>query len=114
MRDKRNHPRRNSPHRINVLSAANDQVLGRLVNITAGGLMFLSNQEYPVGTVLNLRLPLPTMANGKTAIEVQGETLWCAADTNPQFHRVGLQFANLGAEEGYIIETVLQRLHLVG
>ena len=49
-----------------MLSAANDQVLGRLVNITAGGLMFLSNQEYPVGTTLNLRLPLPTMANGKT------------------------------------------------
>jgi len=114
MHNKRRHPRPNSPHRINVLSARDDAVLGRLVNITAGGLMFLATGSYGRGATLSLRLPLPTMVNGKTAIEVEGEVLWSQADANPQYQRIGVQFRNLGAEEGYLIETVLQRLHLVG
>ena len=114
MRNKRNQNRRNSPHRINIQSADGHMVLGRLVNITIGGLMFLADDPLPVGVPLSLRLPLPTIANGKDAIEVRGTIVWCRPDTNPEFHRIGFQFENLGAEEGYIVETVLQRLHLVG
>jgi hypothetical protein len=114
MRNKRSKPRRNSPHRVNVLDCSDDRSLGRLVNITTGGLMFLSTAPYEVGAHLEVRLPLPTMANGKTAIEVSGRVIWCQPDQNPQFHRTGLEFEALGAEEGYLIETVLQRLHLVG
>jgi len=114
MRDKRSKKRRNSPHRVNVLAVDDDQVLGRLVNITSGGLMYLGDEPQAVGAPLRLRLPLPTMANGKTTIEVHGDVVWCGEDDNPSFHRVGVEFRNLGAEEGYIIETVLQRLHLVG
>jgi len=114
MRDKRRHQRPKSPHRINVLSATDDRILGRLVDVTAGGLMFLTDREYEEGMVLQLRLPLPRMANGKTAIEVEGPVIWTREDQNPRFQRVGLRFDHLGAEEAYIIETVLQRLHLVG
>jgi Tfp pilus assembly protein PilZ len=114
MRDHRRTARRNSPHRVNVLAAASDKVLGRLVNITVGGLMFLAPGHFPVGTVLELRLPLPTMANSKMSIDVAGTVVWCRPDSNARFQRVGIQFEKLGAEEGYIIETVLQRMHLVG
>ncbi len=114
MRDKRRHQRPKSPHRINVLSANDDRIIGRLVDITPGGLMFLTEDEYPDSAVLQLRLPLPRMANGKTAIEVEGPVVWTREDDNPRFHRVGVRFDHLGAEEAYIIETVLQRLHLVG
>lgn len=114
MRDLRRQTRRNTPHRVNVLAASNEKVIGRLVNITPGGLMFLAPGDYPIGTTLNLRLPLPTMANGKLAIDVTGTVLWCRPDTNARFQRVGIQFEKLGAEEGFIIETVLQRMHLVG
>ena len=114
MRDHRRQQRRNSPHRVYVLSAHTEQVLGRLVNITTGGLMFLAPGGYPTGTVLELRLPLPTMASGKIAIDVTGTVLWCRPDANARFQRVGVEFGKLGAEEGYIIETVLQKMHLVG
>jgi hypothetical protein len=114
MRDKRNRQRRNSPHRVNVIRCQNDAPLGRLVNITVDGLMYLGDQPEQNGTVLDLRLPLPTMANGKSSIEVRGKVIWCRADENPRYHRIGVEFEQLGAEEGYIIETVLQRLHLVG
>ena len=114
MRDHRRNSRRNSPHRINVLAAESEQVLGRLVNITTGGLMFLADQAHDPEAVLDLRLPLPTMANGKLSIDVTGRVLWCRPDANPRFYRIGLAFDHLGAEEGYLIETVLQRLHLVG
>ena len=114
MRDNRNQKRRNSPHRVNVLAASDNRVLGRLVNITLGGLMFLGAEPPSKGTRLELSIPLPSMANGKTSIEVTGTVSWSKADANPKFQRIGVEFENLGAEEGYIIETVLQRLHLVG
>jgi Tfp pilus assembly protein PilZ len=114
MRNKRSKPRRNSPHRVNVLDCRDDRPLGRLVNITTGGLMFLSGAPYEEGATLAMRLPLPTMANGKTAIEVTGKVIWCKPDESPKYHRTGVAFEELGAEEGYLIETVLQRLHLVG
>ena len=114
MRDNRKQVRRNSPHRVNVLAAADNRVLGRLVNITISGLMYLDADPPDEGTRLKLSIPLPTMANGKTSIEVIGAVAWTAADANPIYRRVGVEFENLDAEAGYIIETVLQRLHLVG
>ncbi|MEZ4387398.1 MAG: PilZ domain-containing protein [Candidatus Krumholzibacteriia bacterium] len=114
MVDKRSRTRRNTPHRINVLAAADDRVVGRLVNITTGGLMFLTTDRVLKGDAFELRIPLPTMTSNRTSIEVSGVVVWLGADTSPPYTRVGLRFANLGAEEGFIIETVLQRLHLVG
>ena len=114
MREKRRQPRLRSPHRINVLAAADDRILGRLVDVTVGGLMFLASEDHAPGTVLHLRLPLPTMSGAKSAIEVECEVLWCRPDANPTYHRIGVEFLRLGAEEAYIIETVLQRLHLIG
>jgi len=114
MVNKRRQNRPNSPHRINVLAAADDRPLGRLVNITTGGLMYLTSEKPRPGDTVDIRLPLPTMRHDRTCIEVTGRVVWLGNDTNPRYTRVGLEFENLGAEEGYIIETILQRLHLVG
>jgi Tfp pilus assembly protein PilZ len=114
MPKKRRHDRPRSPHRINVLAASDERILGRLVDISIGGLMFLTQGAFRVGTLLQLRLPLPSMAGSKPAIEVQGEVVWTTPDSHPSYHRVGVEFEALGAEEAYIIETVLQRMHLVG
>jgi len=114
MVNKRNQSRRNTPHRINVLSSDDGRVLGRLVNITTGGLMFLTDEEFLRNEVVGLRLPLPTMSHDRAAIELRGVVVWKGSDANPNYTRIGLQFENVGAEEGFIIETVLQRLHLVG
>lgn len=114
MHDMRRKQRRNSPHRVNVLEASDDRILGRLVNITTGGLMFLSERSFTTGTRLRLRLPLPTITGGKPAVEAEGTVAWCRQDENPRYQRVGVEFANLAAEDGYLIETVLQRMHLVG
>lgn len=111
---KRKHERRRSPHRINVLSAHDDAVLGRLVNITPGGLMFLSQHSFDGGQEVLLRIPLPSMVNDRGAIDVTGRVAWQGDDSNPRFHRIGIEFLDLGSEEAYVIESVLQRLHLVG
>ena len=113
-REKRTEKRRNSPHRINVLSAVDDTVMGRLVNITTGGLMYLTREPLDEGREIALRIPLPALADGRRAIDVRGRVVWTGPDSNPRYTRIGIEFTNLGAEEGYIIETVLQRLHLVG
>lgn len=114
MTNKRKVKRRNSPHRINVLAAPDDHVIGRLVDITTSGLMFLTSADVEPGTRLQLRLPLPTRSTNRNSIEVEADVVWSNQDSNPRFMRVGVQFVQLGAEEGYIIETVLQKLHLVG
>ena len=114
MRERRRAPRRHTPHRLNVVAADSDTVLGRLVDITPGGLMLVAPRTWPEGDPLQVRIPLPTVINGRVELELEIESVWQAPDDNPRFHRTGFRFVAIGGEDAYIIETVMHRLHLVG
>ncbi len=114
MRERRKSLRRNTPHRVNVLSAADGHVVGRLVDITTSGMMVVTATRMLPGRSVSLRIPLPTMVNGRTEIDVTAKSIWSRPDSNPRYHRIGLVFEDLGPEEAYIIQTTLHRLHLVG
>ena len=101
MSERRKSTRRNTPHRLNVVAAESDTVLGRLVDITPGGLMLVGKKEWPTGHLLRIRIPLPTMINGRTEIEVSAEAVWSRPDDNPVYTRTGFQFNNLSGEGFY-------------
>jgi len=114
MRDRRRATRRNTPHRLNVVAADSDAILGRLVDITPGGLMVVAPRTWLEGERLHVRIPLPTVINGRTELELEIEAVWQSPDDNPRYHRSGFRFVAIGGEDAYIIETVMHRLHLVG
>ncbi len=114
MSDLRNRPRKNTPHHVKVQDDGSGRVLGRVVDITADGLMLVSEQSIPRGLVTRLRINLPIMVQNRSDITVEAEAVWSTQDTNPRFFNSGWKFLNLSGDEGYLLEEVMHKLNLVG
>ncbi len=109
----RNRPRKNTPHPVKVFDAESNQVIGRVVDITADGLMMVGNVHLEPGRVFNLRIVLPPKSYGKNDISVQAEAVWCEQDTNPSYYQTGFKFQNLTGNDGFLLEDVMYRMNLV-
>ncbi|MFO7653391.1 MAG: PilZ domain-containing protein [Candidatus Krumholzibacteriia bacterium] len=114
MRDRRNRRRRKTPHYLNVVDSATGQVLGRLVNITAGGMMVVSRNKIMPDREFRLRLLLPRMVNGEDELQLQACSIWCRPDENPAFHRIGFKFLQVDERDAFVLEDVMHTFHLVG
>ncbi len=114
MLKQRNRPRKNTPHPVKVLDAETGKVLGRVVDITADGMMVVGSAKIESGVVMDLRIILPRMVDGKMDITVQAEIVWSGQDTNPSFFKSGFRFLNMPGNDGFLMEDVLHRMNLVG
>ena len=114
MHRQRNRPRKNTPHTVKVLNAENNQSLGRVVDVTADGMMIVTKKPLEIGRRLALRIILPRMVDGKLEVTVQSEIIWSDQDTNPSFYKAGIRFLNLPGNDGFLLEDVLHRMNLIG
>ena len=114
MHNNRQRPRRNTPHLVRALDANSGTVLGRVVDITADGMMLVTDQTLEVGRIYEMRINLPVVVHYRTDVEVEAEIMWTKPDTNPHYFRAGLRFVNLPGQDGFLLEDVMHRLNLVG
>jgi c-di-GMP-binding flagellar brake protein YcgR len=114
MREHRRRPRKNTPHHVRVLDDQTSKVMGRVVDITADGMMIICQQQYTVGRHFNLRIVLPRMAQDRTHLVVSCEVVYSNQDPNPSFFKTGFRFLNLPGEDGFLLEDVMHKLNLVG
>lgn len=114
MQKQRNRPRKNTPHNVKVLEQGSTTLLGRVVDITADGLMLVVPNAVEVGQKFQFRIILPRMVDGKVEVSVSAEAVWCKQDTNPRYFKVGYQFENLTGNDGFTLEDVMHRMNLVG
>lgn len=114
MEDYRHRPRKNTPHVVKAFNGATNAYVGRVVDITADGMMLVTNEAHERGETFDLRIILPVMVRHKTDIKVTARVVWSGIDTNPSFHRTGFTFVNLAGEDGFLLEDVMHKLNLVG
>ena len=114
MENFRHRPRKNTPHVVKAYDDATGSLLGRVVDITADGMMLVTHNTYPIGHEMRLRIILPVMVQHKTDVTVAAIVVWSEPDTNPDYTRVGLKFSNLDGADGFLLEDVMHRLNLVG
>lgn len=113
-REHRQRPRKNTPHLVKALDVNTNRTLGRVVDITAGGMMLVTKNPIAVGDRFNFRIILPVMVHYRTEVDVEAEAMWAKRDENPEFHKTGFRFVNLPGEDGYLLEDVMHKLNLVG
>ena len=114
MREHRRRPRKNTPHHVNVIDDESGVVLGRVVDITADGMMVICKKNLQVGRQFQLRVVLPVMVQDRTHLVIHSEVVHCNQDPNPSFYKAGFRFLNLPGEEGFLLEDVMHRFNLVG
>lgn len=114
MREYRRRPRKNTPHHVKVIDDESGNVVGRVVDITADGMMVIASQHYTIGRKFHLRVVLPIMVQDRTHLVVHSEIVYCNQDTNPSFFKAGFRFLNIPGEDGFLLEDIMHKLNLVG
>ncbi len=93
------------------------EMVGRLVDISTGGLRMLSERELVQGSVRHLALVCEDMEDLPAEIPIDAESVWCQPDLNPELLAVGLRFLSantadrealdrLVADYGFVDSTV--------
>ena len=114
MEDYRHRPRKNTPHVVKVLMADSGRTVGRVVDITADGMMLVTKDKIVIGQVYSFRIILPVMVHNRTDISMEAKSIWKQSDDNQDFSKCGFKFINLPGEDGFLIEDVMHKLNLVG
>lgn len=114
MEDYRHRPRKNTPHLVKVLMADSGRMVGRVVDITADGMMLVTKDKIVVGQIYEFRIILPVMVHHRTDVSLEAKAVWKKSDGNPDYAKCGFKFINLPGEEGFLLEDVMHKLNLVG
>lgn len=110
-RQQRRQTRRHLVYYLKVVDpAANEQVIGHVVDITTIGMMMISKQPLEPGCEIDLRIQVPEDLNSTGCIELRGVTVWCHKDVNPDYYAAGFEFRSLSPEALFTIKDLIDAL----
>lgn len=103
-KDMREVERRHLVFYLRVFDGMSSKVIGHIVDISAQGLMLISDSAVPVNENYRLRMRLPAEIADKDEIIINATSRWCKQDVNPDFFITGFQIFDLTPEiEKYIL-----------
>jgi hypothetical protein len=81
--------------------------IGRVVNISAEGLMLLSDEPMVTGSLYQLDLILPNSMNGQEKISFAAEAVWCTEASQPESYWSGFHIIEITTEDVLIIDKLI-------
>lgn len=109
MDERRRHKRRHSIFYIKVYDEATGKMAGRLVDITSGGMMLVSEKPIEVGTVSKFKMPLPEKIHDIGEILLDARSVWTGPDVNVNFFDTGFEFIEPSFEEITLIRDSFEK-----
>ena len=76
MPERRKYKRSRSPQLLPVIDVYADQSIGRLVDLSLGGMLMMAMQPIPTHRIFQLQVKLPEKFNGGDIIEFGAESVW--------------------------------------
>ena len=83
---------------IVVYDTATQSRVGRLVDISAEGIMLAGGKPMKINTVYEFRIMLPVSIYGKSEIVFDAHCLWCKKINNSSKYQAGFQLRNATKE----------------
>lgn len=106
-RDLRRAPRHPLPAAIHVSDAMTGELIGKLANIGAGGVLLMARMPLLEDTLYQLRFALPRADGGHEAIELGVQVLWSEAGGSAGQYWSGMRFIGLGGEAAQRLDAWL-------
>lgn len=101
--DLRQVERRHLVFYLRVFDGMGSKVIGHIVDISAQGLMLLSDDPMPIDEDYRLRMRLPAEIVDRDELVLNATSRWCRQDDNPDFYITGFQISDLTPDvEKYI------------
>jgi c-di-GMP-binding flagellar brake protein YcgR len=111
--EERRDSRTNLSMYLDILDQDNNQILGFLGDLSKDGMMFVSEQDFPIGQQRHLCIRVPKEIHpDKRCIEVQVEVRWKRTNSlYPSLQRIGCRFLEVDPDDRDILEKISKILH---
>ncbi len=96
--EQRQATRRHLVFYLRIFDGMSSRVMGHLMDISADGLMLLSDGPIEVNEEYRLRMRLPKEVSGSDEIVFGAVSRWCRQDDNPDFYVTGFQIQDMDDE----------------
>jgi hypothetical protein len=74
-------------------------LIGHLVDLTAEGLLVVSETPLEIGRVLFMQMELPDDVSDKQFLKFDAQVAWCRKDVDPSFYDLGFQLVDISPED---------------
>jgi hypothetical protein len=93
--DSRFFRRRSIAIHFRVFDASTDSFIGRIGDISEGGILVYGPSRLKVRKLFRLRIDLPEQDGNPEAVTLDAKTMWSGMDVNPEFFCSGFRFVEL-------------------
>ncbi|MCU7844947.1 MAG: PilZ domain-containing protein [Candidatus Thiodiazotropha sp. (ex Monitilora ramsayi)] len=104
MKEQRKSPRKIADEVLEVTDQITGIQIGRVVNISADGLMLLSEEPVVAGSVFKMNMVLP--GEGKK-VSFRAEAVWSTEATQPNSYWTGLHIIDISPEDVLEIDKLI-------
>ena len=111
MIEKRKSPRKIADEVLVVSDQITGSQVGRVVNISAEGLMLLSEEPIVTGSVYQLQLPLPGTNGAEQQVQFGAEAVWTMEASQPESYWTGFRIIDISSEDVLRIDDLILDWH---
>lgn len=109
--NQRLHPRRLVALHLRVYDQQDGALLGRIGDISEGGLLLYGSRVLETGVLYTLRIDFPADESAGQELTIKAKAMWSGPDLNPAFIATGLRFFDLeNPEHRAALELLLSHL----
>ncbi|MDD4918750.1 MAG: PilZ domain-containing protein [candidate division Zixibacteria bacterium] len=108
MNDRRDNARRRTAAYHLVYELETGEFVGRVINLTTGGLRLISDAAVAVPTKLSCRMRLPDLFKGAREIMFDIESRWCEYNRIGDWYETGYEFVRLGELARQAIDAMIR------
>lgn len=94
MKEQRTIQRHHLSYYLEVYNAITQKSLGHIVNISAKGMMLVSQRRLLTHVIFNLEIRLPIPLLGGKLLQFEALSHWCNEDVTPGYYDTGFSFDN--------------------
>ncbi|MBI1905133.1 MAG: PilZ domain-containing protein [Rhodocyclales bacterium] len=93
--NQRLYPRRLVALHLRVYDQQSGALLGRIGDISEGGLLLYGSRTLETGVLYTLRIDFPSDEGASQELTIKAKAMWSGPDLNPAFIATGLRFFDL-------------------
>ncbi len=96
------------PYFLRVFNSVTDKPIGFLGNVSADGLMLISQLPMMIGADFDLRLKIPASDGCMQVIDLRASCLWCHEDATPHHYDAGFSLQQAPPEYAQLVSALQQ------
>ncbi|MFZ6026927.1 MAG: PilZ domain-containing protein [Chloroflexota bacterium] len=112
MEERRKLRRRHVIYYSRVYERSTGELIGHVIDITPEGIKLISEQPIPVETHFHFRIDLPEEIMGRGYMFFEADSIWCAADANPDFYNTGFRVNGMDEQDVIFLNRMIDETGL--